>query len=103
MSQRDGFSGGFLTGIIVGGMVGGVIGVLIGSRLENNPEEEHSSLLKSAKSEKLDTEANIEMARRRLENKIAQLNLAIDDVREQFGQVEQQTLESEILTKKAND
>jgi hypothetical protein len=41
------------------------------------------------------------MARRRLENKIAQLNLAIDDVREQFGQVEQQTFESETLTKES--
>lgn len=98
MSQRDGFTGGFLAGIIVGGMVGGIIGVLIRSRLENNPEEENSSLLKSAKGGKLDTETNIEMARRRLENKIAQLNLAIDDVQEQFGQVEQQTLESETST-----
>ncbi|MGP0128292.1 MAG: hypothetical protein ACTMUB_03190 [cyanobacterium endosymbiont of Rhopalodia musculus] len=98
MSQRDGFSGGFLAGIIVGGMVGGIIGALVGSRLEKNPKEDRSSLLKSTKDEKLDTETNIEMARRRLENKIAQLNLAIDDVREQFGQVGQQTLESETST-----
>ncbi|XTZ12658.1 MAG: hypothetical protein ACP8RL_02920 [cyanobacterium endosymbiont of Rhopalodia inflata] len=100
MSQQGGFTGGFLAGTIFGGMVGGIIGVLVGSRLEKNPKEDNSSLLKSAKDEKLDTEANIEMARRRLENKIAQLNLAIDDVREQFGQVEQQTLESETLTEK---
>ncbi|XLQ12052.1 MAG: hypothetical protein KPI85_02805 [cyanobacterium endosymbiont of Epithemia adnata isolate EadnSB Bon19] len=101
MSQRDGFTGGFLAGTIVGGIVGGIIGALVGSRLEKNPKEDNSSLLKSAKDEKLDTEANIEMARRRLENKIAQLNLAIDDVREQFGQVEQQTFESETLTKES--
>ena len=98
MSQRNGFTGGFLAGIIVGGAVGGIIGSLLRSRLENNSEEDNSPLLKSAKSEKLDTEANIEMARRRLENKIAQLNLAIDDVREQFGQVEKQTVESETST-----
>ncbi len=95
MSQRDGFVGGFLAGTIVGGVVGGVIGALVASRLDNNPEEDNPSLLKSAKGEKLDNETNIEMARRRLENKIAQLNLAIDDVREQFGQVEQQPLEAE--------
>ena len=98
MSQRDGFTGGFLAGIIVGGMVGGIIGALLGARTDKNSEEDNSSLLKSAKDEKLDTEANIEMARRRLENKIAQLNLAIDDVREQFGQVGQQTLEPETST-----
>jgi Na+/glutamate symporter len=99
MSQRDGFTGGFLAGTIVGGIVGGIIGALVGSRLKKNHKEDNSSLLQSAKDEKLDTEANIEMARRRLENKIAQLNLAIDDVREQFGQVKQQTFESETLTK----
>ena len=91
MSQRDGFTGGFLAGIIVGG----IIGALAGSRLENNSQEDRASLLKSAKDDKLNTEANIEMARRRLENKIAQLNLVIDDVREQFGQVEKQAIESE--------
>lgn len=95
MSQRDGFAGGFLAGTIVGGVVGGIIGALVTSRLDNNHEDETSSLLKSGKGEKLDTEANIEMARRRLENKIAQLNLAIDDVREQLGQVEEQPLEAE--------
>jgi Na+/glutamate symporter len=99
MSQRDGFTGGFLAGTIVGGIVGGIIGALVGSRIEKNPKEDNSSLLKSAKDENLDIEANIEMARRRLENKIAQLNLAIDDVREQFGQVEKKTCESETLTK----
>ena len=95
MSQRDGFTGGFLTGTIVGGVVGGIIGAVVASRLDNNEEENESSLFQSDKQEKLNSEESIEMARNRLEDKIAQLNHAIDDVRQQLGPTERYSVESE--------
>ncbi|MEA5419729.1 hypothetical protein VB712_10890 [Spirulina sp. CCNP1310] len=80
MSQRDGFGSGFLLGALIGGAVGGIVGALAASR--RSPH---------AASEELEgqepTEESIEGARRSLESKIAQLNLAIDDVREQLGSV----------------
>lgn len=80
MSQRDGFGSGFLVGALIGGTVGGIVGALAASRrspLGNNEELEGQE----------PTEESIEGARRSLESKIAQLNLAIDDVREQLGSV----------------
>jgi gas vesicle protein len=97
MSQQDNFSGGFVLGAIVGGVVGGVLGTLFASRqLRDDSTEE--SLLKSdssdARSSKVrrrplrpSTEQDMEFARRGLEDKIAQLNDAIDDVRHQLGDV----------------
>ncbi|MGB5595214.1 MAG: hypothetical protein WBM32_00540 [Crocosphaera sp.] len=95
MSQRDGFTGGFLTGTIVGGIVGGIIGAVVASRLDNNDEDNQSSLFKSDKREKLTSEESMEIARHRLEDKIAQLNNAIDDVRQQLGPVERHSVEQE--------
>ncbi|MBZ8182451.1 hypothetical protein [Oscillatoria salina] len=87
MSQRDGFTGGFITGAIFGGIIGGAIGALLTSRRGNSKADEEGSLLKTKTNEKGTTEESIEFARRKLEKKIAQLNLAIDDVREQLGAV----------------
>lgn len=97
MSQRDGFASGFLVGSIVGGLVGGVIGALVATQRDNeNNEESEKSLLNSNPREakairgrrrQLKAEESIEVARRRLEDKIAQLNTAIDDVRQQLGTV----------------
>lgn len=95
MSQRDGFTGGFLAGTLVGGLVGGIIGAVVVSRLDNRNEEENSSLLTSRKREKLSPEESIEMARHRLEDKIAQLNHAIDDVRQQLAPIERHSIEQE--------
>ena len=100
MSQRDGFGSGFVAGAFVGGVFGGVIGALIASR--RNPEllaEEETELtdsqaeakkiaakrrqMKASESENI----GIETARRSLEDKIAQLNATIDDVRKQLGNV----------------
>lgn len=95
MSQNDGFGSGFFAGAIVGGLVGGLLGVLASSRL-NKEKDEEPPFLKSGKSEaKLGTEESIEGARRSLEDKIAQLNLAIDDVRHQLGEVNGTALEQE--------
>lgn len=96
MSQRDGFTGGLLAGIAIGGLVGGVIGAILAGQRNNSDEDTEQSLLKSRLSEKkamkgkksqLNSEESIEAARRSLEDKIAQLNTAIDDVRQQLGPV----------------
>lgn len=93
MSQQGNFMGGFLLGAIVGGAVGGVIGVLAASRL-TQPETPNSETFakldaKSSKKRlvKPPADQGMEAARRGLEDKIAQLNDAIDDVRQQLGTV----------------
>ena len=103
MSQRDGFSSGFLLGTLVGGVVGGVVGALLAARqLGELPESEevgpNSNVLeaKSVKKKRLfkaaGSPSDIESARRSLEDKIAQLNDAIDDVRQQLGGVDNSVL-----------
>ncbi len=96
MSQREGFTGGFLTGVVVGGLVGGLIGALVAGQRDNDNNETEQSLLNSspreakplkARKRQLKAEESIELARRSLEDKIAQLNTAIDDVRQQLGTV----------------
>ncbi len=93
MSQRDNFVGGFLLGTLVGGVIGGVVGVLATSKFTNDPDATDESFPKlegritKKRQLKAPTEQSIEMARRGLEDKIAQLNDAIDDVRQQLGNV----------------
>ncbi|MFQ3616211.1 MAG: hypothetical protein SNJ57_12950 [Cyanobacteriota bacterium] len=83
MSQQDNFFGGFWVGAIVGGVVGGVLGVLVAPRLSRQDS------LEGKKGERPPSlsEPNSEDSRRGLEDKIAQLNDAIDDVRQQLGGV----------------
>jgi predicted RNase H-like nuclease (RuvC/YqgF family) len=100
MSQRDGFASGFLVGAVFGSVVGGVLGALIVSRRDadllaeeetdlnhNQPETQKISgkrrQVRAAESSALE----METARRSLEDKIAQLNATIDDVRKQLGNV----------------
>ncbi len=90
MSQQDNFFGGFLVGALVGGVVGGVLGTLVAPRLSKQDtleSEKKFSRLDGKKGEKrqLPTEQSIEVSRRGLEDKIAQLNEAIDDVRLKLG------------------
>lgn len=87
MGQREGFTGGFLAGAIVGGVVGGILGSVLASRSTKKLNEENQSFLHPGEGIKFDTEEDMELARRRLEDKIAQLNHAIDDVRQQLGAV----------------
>ncbi|MDZ8189374.1 MAG: hypothetical protein RMX96_31625 [Nostoc sp. ChiSLP02] len=99
MSQRDGFASGFLAGAFVGSVFGGVIGALIASRRDTQLLEEETEQTDSQaeakriaakrrqmKASETDS-ATIETARRSLEDKIAQLNATIDDVRKQLGNV----------------
>ncbi len=99
MSQQDNFSGGFLLGTIVGGVVGGLVGALLASGKlaeklgELTGEEEaggengvgKGALRRSLRS--ANGHRDMESSRRSLEDKIAQLNDAIDDVRQQLGGV----------------
>ncbi len=90
MSQQDNFFGGFLVGALVGGVVGGVLGTLVAPRLSKQDtleSEKKFSRLDGKKGEKRphQTEQSIEASRRGLEDKIAQLNEAIDDVRLKLG------------------
>lgn len=100
MGQRDGFASGFLAGAFVGSVFGGVIGALIASRRDSEllPEEETQQTDSQAEAKKIaakrrqmkasETESvSIETARRSLEDKIAQLNATIDEVRKQLGNV----------------
>lgn len=97
MNQRDGFTSGFVTGTIVGGIVGGVIGALLAAQNANyeatgDQPEKRSKLsdnnrLKRRQLKSAYSDQGIETARRSLEDKIAQLNETIDEVRLTLGQV----------------
>ncbi|MTJ08518.1 MULTISPECIES: hypothetical protein [unclassified Anabaena] len=100
MSQQDGFSSGFLLGTLIGGVVGGVLGAVITSRLdarliaedeEGLTDGENDSQIRAARKRQMRASAHenveIEATRRSLEDKIAQLNATIDDVRKQLGNV----------------
>lgn len=99
MSQQDNFSIGFLLGAVVGGVVGGVLGSILVKRLPDDPmtvdKNDRLPDVKPAKrplrsapvNQQEQGLANSETARRSLEDKIAQLNDAIDDVRDQLKQV----------------
>lgn len=93
MSQRDNFAGGFFVGVAVGSIVGGIIGAALASRRTNIIDGEKR--LPKAKDNNLDSAEGIEMARRTLEDKIAQLNLVIDDVRQQLGEVNPKSWEND--------
>ncbi len=95
MSQRDGFASGFLAGAIVGGIFGGIVGALVTSRTKDEAASENNSLLDTTEANRELTQDKIETARRSLEGKIAQLNLAIDDVRQQLGTVHSNNREQE--------
>lgn len=98
MSNRDGFTGGFIAGALFGGIVGGILGTLLTSnRLQESlPADETLSNKNKKRNLKPPTEQSIEMARRGLEDKIAQLNEAIDDVREQLSTVNGRAEENEV-------
>lgn len=97
MNQRDGFTGGFIAGSLVGGLVGGLIGALVVSQksLESEAEPRRNANSSEANTSKrqrrqfkaANSDQSIEIARRSLEDKIAQLNETIDEVRLTLGQV----------------
>lgn len=98
MSQQDNFASGFLLGAVFGSIVGGTLGAVVAARASNPQSEEpllsanqadprlgYKPKRRSIKS--VNGQADMEASRRSLEDKIAQLNDAIDDVRQQLGGV----------------
>jgi hypothetical protein len=94
MSNRDKFSTGFWLGTIVGGVVGGIVGATIATKRANRLEDELESIeLPSEGSEKRPLKSSrrsrtadrMEIARRSLDDKISDLNNAIDAVRSSVG------------------
>ncbi|MGL5833299.1 MAG: hypothetical protein ACRC1Z_08705 [Waterburya sp.] len=91
MGQQNGFGSGFIIGSVIGAVVGGVLGTVLATEREKQGTLTNSYKLKKAPQGaeiSFGTEEGIELARHGLEDKIAQLNLAIDDVRQQLGRVE---------------
>ncbi len=89
MSQQDNFGSGFVLGTLLGGVLGGVVGAVVAARVLQDRADEPSYRLEegdgSADESLPPSEAEMEIARRGLEDKIAQLNSAIDDVRQRLG------------------
>lgn len=88
MSQNN-FAGGFIAGAFLGGVVGGAIGILASNRLRKEVPDDFRQLSEEERRqlENATAEERMEIARRGLEDKIAQLNIAIEDVRGQMGSV----------------
>lgn len=86
MSEQGNFVGGFLLGTLVGGALGGVVGALATSRIQAGQADRRSTDLAFDDFDDA-TEENMEAARLGLEAKIAQLNDAIDDARQQLGHI----------------
>jgi gas vesicle protein len=87
MSQQNGFSNGFVLGSLVGGVVGGILGTVLATRKEKQIGKTDYHQLETNQEMPFSTQESIELARHGLEDKIAQLNSAIDDVRQQLGTV----------------
>lgn len=92
MNRRNGFGSGFILGSVVGGVVGGILGTLLATRNERQEGNQNQSFDRGREIS-FNTEESIEVARRGLEDKIAQLNLAIDDVRQQLDSVDRNSAE----------
>jgi hypothetical protein len=82
MSQKDNFGAGFVLGSIVGAVVGAVVGVAVTRQNRDRTIDDRRS---ARRSRSLDAASHnpdeIDRTRRNLEDKIADLHGAIDDVR----------------------
>jgi hypothetical protein len=91
MSQNQaGSTGAFILGTVVGGIVGGILGAALVNRQHVETDREVSPSNKGAKRQRQPTikasdEQTIELVRQNLEEKIAQLNNTIDEVRFQLS------------------
>lgn len=97
MSNSNQFAGGFFLGAVVGGVLGGIIGVTLISQRSSNAESGMKALDESNRDERRgqdkgrkrmlsgSAQPDFESTRRGLEDKIAQLNDAIDEARQQLG------------------
>lgn len=86
MARREGFGSGFLLGSLVGGAIGGLVGAALVARKDDRNGEDGLFQAPVA----LDADNNEDGlpspgARRSLEEKISQINLAIEDVRQRLN------------------
>ncbi len=96
MENRNGFASGFIAGTLFGSIVGGFVGALLATKVAQ-AEAEGPLLPGGTTDEKLgghkqrqiraNHDLKMEQTRQGLEEKIAQLNSAIDDVRQQLSNV----------------
>jgi citrate lyase gamma subunit len=99
-NQGDRFSSGFLAGTIFGGIIGGFVGTWLATKLNEQETEELAGLegrpasvakeqLKRIRQRvfNVSDDVTIEEARVGLDDKIAQLNDAIDQARQQLSKV----------------
>ena len=93
MSQKDNFGSGFVLGSIVGGVLGGLLGTVLASRYEKTVVNQDEAIREGESPLKFSSEESMEVARYSLEDKIAQLNLAIDRVKEQLDSVNNNSIE----------
>ncbi len=79
--------GSFTVGMILGALVGGVVGAVVGAMLVDSSQEIDPAPSSLPQSEALDAGElpEVDAVRRSLEEKISQLNQAIDEVRQQLG------------------
>ena len=95
MSQKDNFGNGFVLGSIVGGVVGGLLGTLLATKTESIVNSRKRIIKEGQPPIDFASEESIENARHGLEDKIAQLNLAIDEVKQQLDSVNSNSIENE--------
>lgn len=79
MSNKDNFGSGFIIGTIVGGVVGGIVGSIITNK--NRQDKESGNPIKTPSYSSIEDDFAMENARLSLEEKINQLNHAIDEVK----------------------
>jgi hypothetical protein len=95
MSNRDDFNNGFLLGSLIGGIVGGIIGAVVANKANQSESELEEGLEPNRKVDPTRRKAkrplrgsdSLEMARRSLDDKIVDLDRAIDAVRSSLGSV----------------
>ena len=90
MSQSSNFTSGFFLGALLGGFIGGVAGVLAANRIKHTDSEETVSFNQLSEDIRqnladMSNDERMEVARRGLEDKISELNAAIEEVRQQLG------------------
>jgi hypothetical protein len=101
MSDRNGFSSGFWLGTLVGGVVGGIVGsVIVGANQRDEQIDSESlgerSQKRPLKSSRIRTSDRMEMARQSLDDKISELNNAIDAVRSSVSNVSGEKIDALI-------
>ncbi len=90
MSQSGNFTSGFFVGALLGGLVGSVAGVLAANRISRTDSEDTASFNQLSDNIRqnlsdMSSDERMEIARRGLEDKISELNAAIEEVRQQLG------------------